>query len=113
MGTILSTLTGVQTTQSFASTSTLAIATDTLSLLAMVVVMFVPRWDFARIALAVAPLLAAFVLRVNKAVRTAVTEVRTRQSDPLATLQEGLQSIEVVKVVYTQLHRLQFRDAHS
>ena len=71
--------------------------TDTLSLLAMVVVMFVPRWDFARIALAVAPLLAAFVLRVNKAVRTAVTEVRTRQSDPLATLQEGLQSIEVVK----------------
>ena len=98
VGTILSTLTGdVQTIQSFASTSTLAIVTDTLSLLAMIVVMFLLRWDFALIALAVAPLLAAFVLRVNRAVRTAVTEVRTRQSDLLATLQEGLQSIEVVK----------------
>ena len=79
------------------TTSTLAIVTDTLSLLAMIVVMFVLRWDFALIALAVTPLLAAFVLRVNKAVRTAVTEVRTRQSDLLATMQEGLQSIEVVK----------------
>ena len=98
VGTILSTLTGdVQTIQSFASTSTLAIVTDTLSLLAMIVVMFVLRWDFALIALAVTPLLAALVLRVNKAVRTAVTEVRTRQSDLLATLQEGLQSIEVIK----------------
>ena len=48
-------------------------------------------------SLAVTPLLAAFVLRVNKGLRTAVTEVRTRQSDLLATLQEGLQSIEVVK----------------
>ena len=98
VGTLLSTLTGdVQTIQSFASTSTLSIVTDTLSLLAMIVVMFLLRWDFALIALAVTPLLAVFVLRVNRAVRTAVTEVRTRQSDLLATLQEGLQSIEVVK----------------
>jgi subfamily B ATP-binding cassette protein MsbA len=98
VGTLLSTLTGdVQTIQAFASSSTLTILTDTLSLVAMVVVMFWLRWDFALIALAVTPLLAAFVLRVNKSVRTAVTEVRTRQSDLLATLQEGLQSIEVVK----------------
>ena len=98
VGTLLSTLTGdVQTIQAFASTSTLSILTDTLSLIAMIVVMFVLRWDFALIALAVTPLLAAFVLRVNKAVRAAVTQVRTRQSDLLATLQEGLQSIEVIK----------------
>jgi subfamily B ATP-binding cassette protein MsbA len=98
VGTLLSTLTGdVQTIQSFASTSTLSIVTDTLSLLAMIVVMLLLRWDFALIALAVTPLLVAFALRVNKAVRTAVTEVRTRQSDLLAILQEGLQSIEVVK----------------
>jgi ABC-type multidrug transport system fused ATPase/permease subunit len=98
VGTILSTLTGdVQTIQNFASTSTLSIVTDTLSLLAMIVVMFLLRWDFALIALAVTPLLAAFVLRVNRAVRTVVTEVRTRRSDLLAALQEGLQSIEVVK----------------
>jgi len=78
--------------------------TDTLSLVAMSVVMFLLRWDFALIALAVTPLLAVFVVRVNRAVRSAVTEVRTRQSDLLATLQEGLQSIEVVKA-YTREDR--------
>ena len=98
VGTLLSTLTGdVQTIQAFASSSTLTILTDMLSLVAMIVVMLWLRWDFALIALAVTPLLAVFVLRVNKAVRTAVKEVRTRQSDLLATLQEGLQSIEVIK----------------
>ena len=98
VGSILSTLTtDVQTIQSFASTSTLNIFTDTLTLAGMIVVMFWLRWDFALIALAFTPLLAIFVLRVNKAVRTAVKEVRTRQSDLLATLQEGLQSIEVVQ----------------
>jgi ABC-type multidrug transport system fused ATPase/permease subunit len=95
---ILNTLTAdVQTIQSFASTSTLNILTDVLSLVGMIVVMFLLRWDFAFIALAVTPLLAAFALRVNKAVRAAVSEVRNRQSDLLASLQEGLQSIEVIK----------------
>ncbi|MGY4652591.1 ABC transporter ATP-binding protein [Mycobacterium sp. URHB0021] len=98
VGTILSTLTtDVQTIQSFASTSTLNILTDALTLVAMVVVMFVLRWDFALIAVAVAPLLIWFLVRVNKAMKTAVQEVRTKQSDLLATLQEGLQSIEVVQ----------------
>ena len=98
VGSILSTLTSdVQTIQSFASVSTLNIVTDTLTLVGMTVVMFLLRWDFALIALAVTPVLAIFVLRVNKAVRAAVKEVRTRQSDLLATLQEGLQSIEVVQ----------------
>jgi subfamily B ATP-binding cassette protein MsbA len=98
VGTILSTLTSdVQTIQSFASTSTLNIFTDIITLAGMIVVMFWLRWDFALIALAVTPVLAFFVLRVNKAIRTAVKEVRTRQSDLLATLQEGLQSVEVVQ----------------
>ena len=98
VGTILSTLTtDVQTIQSFLSTSTLNIATDALTLVAMIVVMFVLRWDFALIAVAVTPLLILFLVRVNKAIKTAVSEVRTRQSDMLATLQEGLQSIEVVQ----------------
>jgi ABC-type multidrug transport system fused ATPase/permease subunit len=98
VGTILSTLTtDVQTIQSFASTSTLNILTDTMTLVAMVVVMFWLRWDFALIALAVAPFLILFLVRVNKAMKTAVKEVRTRQSDLLSTLQEGLQSMEVVQ----------------
>ncbi|OBF36076.1 ABC transporter [Mycobacterium sp. ACS1612] len=98
IGTILSTLTtDVQTIQSFASTSTLNLLTDALTLVVMTVVMLVLRWDFALIALAVAPLLIVFLIRVNKAIKTAVIEVRTRQSDLLSTLQEGLQSIEVVQ----------------
>src|ERR1700752_5343677 len=103
VGTLLSTLTSdVQTIQSFASVSTLNIFTDTLTLAGMVVVMFWLRWDFALIALAVTPLLAIFVVRVNKAIRTAVKEVRKRQSEMLSTLQEGLQSIEVVQAFSRQ-----------
>jgi len=98
VGTILSTLTtDVQTIQSFLSTSTLNIFTDALTLVAMIVVMFWLRWDFALIALVVTPLLIIFLVRVNKAIKTAVKDVRTRQSDLLSTLQEGLQSIEVVQ----------------
>jgi len=63
----------------------------------MIVVMFWLRRDFALIALAVTPLLIIFLVRVNKAIKTAVKDVRTRQSDLLSTLQEGLQSIEVVQ----------------
>jgi ABC-type multidrug transport system fused ATPase/permease subunit len=106
VGTILSTLTGdVQTIQSFASTSTLNIFTNTLTLVGMITVMASLRWDFALIALAVTPLLAIFVLRVNKAIRTAVKQVRTHQSDLLATLQEGLQSIQVVQAYGREDHQ--------
>ncbi len=98
VGTIISTLTGdVQTIQGFASMSTLNIFTDAITLVGMIVVMFCLRWDFAIIALAVTPMLAVFVFRVNKIIRVAVREVRTRQSELVSTLQEGLQSIEVVQ----------------
>jgi ABC-type multidrug transport system fused ATPase/permease subunit len=108
VGTILSTLTSdVQTIQSFASVSTLNIFTNTLTLVGMIVVMLLCRWDFALIVVAVTPLLASFVLRVNKSVRTAVKEVRTHQSELLATLQEGLQSIEVVQAFGREDHQEQ------
>jgi subfamily B ATP-binding cassette protein MsbA len=98
VGTILSTLTtDVQTIQSFASTSTLNIFTDALTLSSMTVVMIWLRWDFALIALAVTPFLIVFLVRVNKAIKMATREVRNRQSDLLSTLQEGLQSMEVVQ----------------
>jgi subfamily B ATP-binding cassette protein MsbA len=99
VGTILSTLTGdVETIQRFASASTLNIFTDTLTLVGMVIVMFWLRWDFALIALAVAPPLAFFVLHVSKAIRTAVHELRIHQSELVSTLQEGLQSMVVVQL---------------
>jgi ABC-type multidrug transport system fused ATPase/permease subunit len=108
VGTILSTLTSdVQTIQGFASTSTLNSFTSSLTVVGMIVVMLLCRWDFALIALAVTPLVAVFVLRVNKAIRTAVKEVRTHQSDLLATLQEGLQSIHVVQAFGREDHQEQ------
>ena len=108
VGTILSTLTSdVQTIQGFASVSTLNIFTNTLTVVGMVVVMFLCRWDFTLIALGVTPLLAIFVLRVNKAIRKAVKEVRTHQSDLLATLQEGLQTIQVVQAFGREDHQEQ------
>ena len=103
VGTILSTLTGdVQTIQSFASTNTLNITTDSLTLVGIVIVMFMLRWDFTLIALTVTPLLVLLVLRINRAVKVAVRDVRVRQSDLLATLQEGLQSIELVQAYSRQ-----------
>jgi ABC-type multidrug transport system fused ATPase/permease subunit len=98
VGAILSTImTDVQTVQSFASVSTLNMITDTFTIAGMVAVMFWLRWDFALIALVVTPFLAIFVLRVNTAIKTATREVRRRQSDMLATLQQGLEGIEVVQ----------------
>jgi ABC-type multidrug transport system fused ATPase/permease subunit len=108
VGTILSTLTSdVQTIQSFASASTLTVFTNSLTLVGMVIVMVLCRWDFALIAIAITPLLGVFILRVNKLIRTAVTEVRTRQSDLLSTLQEGLQSIQVVQAFGREEHQEQ------
>jgi ABC-type multidrug transport system fused ATPase/permease subunit len=108
LGTILSTLTGdVQTIQGFASVSTLNIFTNTLTVVGMVVVMFMCRWDFTLIALAVVPFLALFVVRVNRAIRKAVKEVRVHQSDLVATLQEGLQAIQVVQAFGREDHQEQ------
>jgi ABC-type multidrug transport system fused ATPase/permease subunit len=108
VGTLLSTLTSdVQTIQGFLSTATLNIFTNCLTVAGMVIVMLLCRWDFTLIALAVTPLLGIFVLRVNKAIRTAVTEVRKHQSDLVATLQEGLQSIQVVQAFGREEHQAQ------
>jgi ABC-type multidrug transport system fused ATPase/permease subunit len=108
VGTTLSTLTSdVQAIQGFASASTLNVFTNSLTLVGMVVVMVLCRWDFALVAIAITPLLGIFILRVNKMIRTAVKEVRTRQSDLLATLQEGLQSIQVVQAFGREEHQEQ------
>lgn len=58
VGKTLSTITtDIQTIQAFASSSTLAIVVDTLTIAAMLVLMFWMNWDFTLIALAVTPFL--------------------------------------------------------
>jgi len=98
VGPILSTLTDdVDTIQGFASSSTVGIATDLLTIVGMLAMMLWLQWDFTLIALAVAPLLLLFVSRIRKAVKAATHEVRKRESDIVAVAEEGLQSIRVVK----------------
>jgi ABC-type multidrug transport system fused ATPase/permease subunit len=97
-GPIISTLTtDIQTIQGFASSSTLDILVDMLTILSMLVLMFWLNWDFTLIAVAVTPFLLLFVSRFKKAVKTATHEVRKEQSEIMAVVQQGLESMQVVK----------------
>src|SRR3984957_15639742 len=97
-GTILSTLTtDIQTIQGFASSSTLNILVDMLTIVCMLGLMFWLNWDFTLIAIAVTPFLLLFVSRFKKAVKAATHEVRKEQSQIVAVAQQGLESMQVVK----------------
>ena len=97
-GTMLSTMTtDIQTIQGFASSSTLNILIDLLTIIAMLGLMFWLNWDFTLIAVAVTPFLLFFVSRFKKAVKKATHEVRKEQAEIVATVQQGLESMRVVK----------------
>jgi ABC-type multidrug transport system fused ATPase/permease subunit len=97
-GAILSTLTtDIQTIEGFASSSTLNILVDLLTILCMLALMFWLNWDFTLIAVAVTPFLLLFVSRFKKAVKKATHAVRKEQSEIVAVVQQGLESIQVVK----------------
>jgi ABC-type multidrug transport system fused ATPase/permease subunit len=97
-GTILSTLTtDIQTIQGFASSSTLGILVDMLTIVCMLGLMFWLNWDFTLIAIAVTPFLLLFVSRFKKAVKAATHEVRREQSQIVAVAQQGLEAMQVVK----------------
>src|SRR5207253_6145872 len=96
-GTLLSTITDdIATIQGFASSTTLGIVVDLLTIAGMLGLMFWLNWDFALIAVGVAPFLLLFVVRFRKAVKKATREVRRRESDMVGVVQQGLESIRVV-----------------
>ena len=98
IGTILSTITDdVATIQNFASSATLGIFIDMLTIVGMLGLMFWLNWDFALIAIAVTPFLLLFVSRFKKAVKKATHEVRKHQADIVAVVQQGLESMRAVK----------------
>jgi len=98
VGAILSTITDdVTTIQNFLSLSMLGMVVDLLTISGMLVVMFALHWDFALIAVAVVPFQIFFVIRIASTIQKATTEVRKRQSDILAEVQEDLESIEAVE----------------
>src|SRR5271168_2143952 len=97
-GTILSTITAdIQTIEGFASSSTLNILVDLLTIVCMLGLMFWLNWDFTLIAVGVTPFLLLFVSRFKKAVKKATHEVRKEQSEIVAVVQQGLESIQAVK----------------
>ena len=97
-GTILSTITAdIQTIEGFASSSTLNILVDMLTIVCMLGLMFWLNWDFTLIAVGVTPFLLLFVSRFKKAVKKATHEVRKEQSEIVAVVQQGLESIQAVK----------------
>jgi len=97
-GTLMSTITSdVSTVQSFASSSTLGIVVDLLTIVFMLGLMFWLDWDFTLIAIGVTPFLLLFVMRFKKAVKEVTRIVRARQSEVVAVVQEGLGSVRAVK----------------
>src|ERR1700754_3631207 len=98
IGTLVSTITSdVATIQDFASSSTLDIVIDLLTILFMVGLMFWLDWDFTLIAVAFTPVLLLFVFRFKRAVKDATRAVRVRQSEVLSIVQRGLSTIKVTK----------------
>ena len=97
-GALLSTITDdIKTIQGFASSSTLGILVDLFTIVGMFGVMLWLEFDFALMTVAVAPFLLLFVARLNRAVKRATHDVRHHQSDIVAVVEQGLESIRVVK----------------
>ena len=97
-GTLLSTMTSdVATVQDFASSSTLSILVDLMTIAGMLVLMFWLNWDFALIAVGITPFLLLFIARFKKAVKEATRNVRLHQSEIVAVVQQGLGYVRVVK----------------
>src|SRR5262249_9373836 len=108
-GALLSTITDdIDTIQGFASSSTLGIVVDLFTIAGMLGLMFWLRWDFALIAVGVAPFLLLFVMRFRRAVKKATREVRHRESEMVGVVQQGLESIRVVNA----FGRQELEEAH-
>lgn len=96
-GKLLSTITtDVSTIQDFASSSLMNIIVDSLTIAGMLGLMFYLNAGFTLLAIAVTPFLLLFVSRFKKVMKKATREVRTDQSNMLAVLQQGLESIRAV-----------------
>jgi subfamily B ATP-binding cassette protein MsbA len=108
-GVLLSTITNdVATVQNFASSNTLDIVVDLLTIVGILGLMLWLQWDFALICVGVTPFLLLFVSRFKKAVKKAQHQVRLHQADIVTVVQQGLESMRVVKA----FGREQLEEAH-
>ena len=70
---------------------------DLLTIVSMLGLMFWLNWDFTLIALAITPFLLFFISRFKKAVKKATHQVRKEQAEIVAVVQQGLESMQVIK----------------
>lgn len=97
VGKLLSTITDdVTMLQDFISVTLVSIIIDSITILGMFGLMMYLKWDFALIAVGVAPFLLLFVFRLKKVVKIASHELRQDQAEMITTIQQGLQSIKTV-----------------
>ena len=97
-GTLMSTITSdVSTVQDFASSSTLGIVVDLMTIVFMLGLMFWLDWDYTLIAIGAMPFLLVFVTRLKTMVKEVTREVRVRQSEVVAVVAEGLGSVRAVR----------------
>jgi ABC-type multidrug transport system fused ATPase/permease subunit len=89
--------TDVTTIQNFASSTLLNMLVSAMTILGMIGVMFWLNWDFASIAVVVAPVLLFLMTRFKKSIKLATREVRLHQSDIVSVLEQGLGSMRAVK----------------
>src|SRR5262249_46002808 len=93
-GALLSTMTDeLSTVQDFVSSSALGILVDFTTIVGMLGLMFWLDWNFTLLVVAITPFLLLFVSRFRRAVKAATREVRRRQSEVLAVVQSGLESV--------------------
>ncbi|MDM0109427.1 ABC transporter ATP-binding protein [Variovorax sp. J22R24] len=113
-GSLMSTITSdVSTVQNFASSSTLGILVDIVTIVFMLGLMIWLDWDFTLIAVAVMPFLLLFVFRFKNAVKNVTRDVRVRQSEIVAVVQEGLGQVRAVKAFGRQDLEVQHMEAAS
>src|ERR1700730_6732827 len=102
-GVLLSTITDdVATVQDFVSSSTLSMLIDVMTIAGMLGLMFWLNWDFTLLVVAITPFLLLFVARFRRAVKKATREVRRRESDIVAVVQTGLESMRTVQAFGAQ-----------
>lgn len=99
----LSTLTtDIATIQDFASSGTLSILVDLLSVMGMLLMMLWLNWNFALIAASLVPFLLWFVSRFKKTIKDATRLVRLNQAEIVSVEMQGLQAQRVVEAFGTQ-----------
>jgi len=120
VGRLLSTITtDVNTIQDFVSSILLSILVDALTIVGIFGLMLYLNWDFALVAVGVAPFLLLFGIRFKRAVKKATHEVRNDQAEMVTVLQHGLESIRAInafgrqKMEEDRLEKISMETVHA